>query len=286
MPSTSQTLVFGAQILDRYNAKLEALVPYGKVFGKTAMTDLSKSCGVEIVTTEASLDVIQQLLISEPVQLSYSGNFAPFNAIFEEDTIPGYKGRPTYVARRLIRSWASDKSFPAVPDLDITPLYESLPYPPCMDTEASRRLSFGLLMGSKKFAIKSALHYQTNILERIPSNQEDAFGFSATYCSVSEAIYAWHMKERGVQQVVLMDGFKRIGRGHSDSFFGLKLYSLEEVLKLLDSANAAGGSPPLPATDAAPPASESPVAETTQPTTTPEPSTPRRPLRRSDGDAV
>lgn len=258
MPSTSQTLVFGAYEDQRYNAKAEALVPYAKIINKTAMTDPVLSCGVEIVTTESSIEVLQQLLTSEPVQLSYSGTFAPFNAIFQEDTIPNYKGKPTYIASRLIRAWASNKPFPEVPDIDVTPLYESLPIPSGMDVEASRRLSFGLLMGSKKFSIKNKLHFQTNILERIPAHQENAFGFSATYASVSEGIWSWHMKERGVQQVILMDGYKRIGRNHSDSFFGVKVYSLEEVTRFLDEANTAGGSPLPPSTE--PPASESPVA--------------------------
>lgn len=288
MPSTSQTLVFGAYEDQRYNAKIEALTSYGKIINQTAMTDPVSSCGVEIVTSECSLDVLQQLLTSEPVQRSYSDTFAPFNAIFQEDMIPGYKGKPTFVASRLVRAWASDKSFPEVPDIDVTPLYESLPIPSGMDDQASRRLIFGLLVGSKKFAIKNKLHFQTNILERIPAHQENAFGFSATYPSVSEEIWSWHMRERGVKQVILMDSYKRIGRNHSDSFFGVKVYSLEEVTRFLDEANTAGGSPLPPSTE--PPASESPVAPQPEPPQTPpaEPNpenAPRRFSRRSaDGD--
>lgn len=288
MPSTSQTLVFGAQSLERYDSKSDSMTPYGKITGKTAMTDLTRSCGIEIVTTECSVDVIEQLLVSDPVQLSYSDTFLPFNAIFEEHTIPGYKGKPTYIASRLIRAWPSDKPFPEVPELDISPLYELLPIPSGMDAEASRRLSFGLIVGSKKFAMKGKEYYQSNMLELVPSYQENSFGFSATYCSSSQQIFAWHMKERGVPQVILMDGFKRIGRNHSDSYFGLKVYSLEEVTKFLDQANAAGGSPLPPSTES--PASESSVAPQPEPSLTPpaestSENVPRRFTRRStEGD--
>jgi hypothetical protein len=77
--------------------------------------------------------------------------------------------------------------------------------------------SFGLIVGSKKFAIKGREFYQSNFLEHFPSHQENAFGYNASYWSVSKEIYAWHMKERGLRHVVLIDGYKKIGRNHSDT---------------------------------------------------------------------
>jgi hypothetical protein len=266
MPSTSQTLVFGGYQTERFNSQTESMVPYGKVFGKTAMSDLTKSCGVEVVSTESSVDVIQQLMLTEAVQQSFGDTYFPFTAIFEEDTISGYKGKPLFVYRRLMRASSVDQTFPQFPDLDISPLYDFLPFPPGMDAEASRRLSFGLIVGSKKFAIKGREFYQSNFLEHFPSHQENAFGYNASYWSVSKEIYAWHMKERGLRHVVLIDGYKKIGRNHSDTSNGVKIYSLEETMQLLHEANAAGGSPPLPSQTDAPQETATSEAPVTEPT--------------------
>ena len=250
MASSSQTRVFGGELKERIiDRKTDEREQYGVIYTQTAMTDYSKSCGLEVVNTASTADVITELLSSEPVQLSYSDEFKPFDVIFEEVMYPGYRNKPAFRAAGLVRAWASRLPFPLVPKIDVTPLYESLPIPDGMDIYASRRILFGVLVGSKKFVMSGKEFYQFNFLQLFDDSQPNAFGYSALYGSMSKDIFFWHMKERGAPSVVMLDGYNKIGRSHADTNFACKLYSLEETLKLLDDANAAGGSPPLPVTD-------------------------------------
>jgi len=252
MASSSKTRVFGGElkerIIDRQTNEKEE---YGVIYTQTAMTDYSKSCGLEIVNTASTAAVITELLSSESVQLSYSGEYKPFDAIFDEMMYGGYKNKPAFRATRLVRAWASSQPFPVTPVVDVNPLYESLPVPEGMDIYASRRLAFGVLAGSKKFALTGKEYFQFNLLQLFDDSQSNTFGYSALFGSMSKEIFFWHMKLRGEPSVVLLDGYNKIGRSHADTYFAVKLYSLEETLKLLDDANAAGGSPPLPATESA-----------------------------------
>jgi len=296
MASSSKTRVFGGEmkerVIDRLTGETEQ---YGTVYTQTAMTDFSKSCGLEVVNTASTAGVITELLASEPVQLSYSGEYKPFDVIFDEVMYPGYRNKPAFRATRLVRAWASPQPFPITPEIDVNPLYESLAVPEGMDPYASRRLAFGVLLGSKKFAFNGKEFFQFNLLQPFDDSQPNAFGYSALFGSMSKEIFFWHMKLRGEPSVALLDGYKKIGRGHADTFFAVKLYSLEEILKLLDDANAAGGSPPLPVTE---PATDStvdstpdvsPAASTSAPVTEEKPAEPaekpaRNPFSRKSPD--
>lgn len=247
MASSSKMRVFGGELKERViDRQTNEKEEYGIVYTQTAMADYSKSCGLEIVNTFSTPNVIVELLESDSVQLSYSGEYKPFDVIFEETMYSGYKNKPAFRATRLVRAWASSLPFPVTPPVDYTPLYESLPIPAGMDIYASRRLAFGVLLGSKKFSMSGKEFFQFNFLQPFDDSQPNAFGYSAQFGSMSKEIFLWHMKLRGEPSVVLLDGHNKIGRGHADIFFAAKLYSLEETLKLLDDANAAGGSPPLP----------------------------------------
>jgi len=112
---------------------------------------------------------------------------------------------------------------------------------------------------------------------------------------MSKEIFFWHMELRGEPSVVLLDGYNKIGRSHADTYFAVKLYSLEETLKLLDDANAAGGSPPLSATESATDSTvdstpdASPAASTSAPVTEEKPAEPaekpaRNPFSRKSPD--
>jgi len=252
MASSSKTRVFGGEMKERVvDRQTNEKEDYGVIYTQTAMTDYSKSCGLEIVNTASTADVITELLSSEPVQLFYSGEYKPFDAIFDEVMYAGYKNKPAFRATRLVRAWASSQPFPATPMVDVNPLYEFLPVSEGMDIYASRRLAFGVLVGSKKFALNGKEYFQFNLLQPFDDSQPNAFGYSALFGSMSKDIFFWHMKLRGEPSVVLLDGYTKIGRNHADTFFAVKLYSLEETLKLLDDANAAGGSPALPVTEPA-----------------------------------
>ncbi len=286
MASSSKTRVFGGELKERVIDRLtNEKEEFGAIYTQTAMSDYSKSCGLEIVNTLSTSNVITELLESEPVQLSYSGQYKPFDVIFDETMYGGYKNKPAFRATRLVRAWASSLPFPVTPVVDVNPLYESLPIPEGMDIYASRRLAFGVLLGSKKFAMTGKEYFQFNFLQPFDDSQPNAFGYSALFGSMSKEIFFWHMKLRGEPSVVLLDGFNKIGRSHADTFFAAKLYSLEETLKLLDDANAAGGSPPLPVTDELAPVEStpdaSPAASAAEPVTEEKPveSPPEKPTR-------
>lgn len=260
MPSVSKAVFFGGKTEEVYNYQREEFETKSLLYVQTAMSDLTRSCGVEIVHKPCTPDVIAACMTSEPVHQSYTDGFRPFVGITKSQMFPGAKNKPAFKEVELCDASPSSKhaDFPILPALGINPLYRILELPDSVDSDAVQTLAFGILVGTKKYATNGKVYITCNMLEPVDAGAT-AFGYSALYASATESIYNYHMKLRGKPQIVLLNGYTKLGKNHAESFFAVEHYTLEDVEKLLATENSAGGSPLPPVVDATP-ASESPAA--------------------------
>lgn len=254
-----KAVVYGGESKQVYDYQKQEFADKALLYTQTAMTDLSRSCGIEVIHSPCDPSVIAACMTSEPVHQSYAEGFRPFYVITKSQMYPGHKNKPAFKEVELCDAFPSPKhaDFPILPDLDINPLYRMLELPDSVDQDAVQRLSFGIVVGVKKFAMNGKVYITCNMLEPVDSGAT-AFGYSALYASATEVIYNHHMKLRGKPQIVLFNGYNKIGKNHVEQYYAVDQYTLEDVEKMLGIEKSAGGSP-LPVTDATPPVSESPV---------------------------
>lgn len=264
MASSKKTVVFGGESKEVYNYQKQEFELKSLLYTQTAMTDLSRSSGVEVIHTPCEASVVAACMTSEPMHQSYERGFLPFSIITKSQQYPGPKNKPAFKEIELCDAFPSPKhaDFPIFPDLDINPLYRFLELPASADSDAEQRLSFGIVVGSKKFAMNGKVFITCNMLEPVDPGTT-AFGYSVLYASATETIYNYHMKQRGKPQIVLFNGYTKVGKSHVEAYYALEQYTLEDVEKMLGIEKTAGGSP-LPETDATPPAPESPVEPVTE----------------------
>lgn len=259
MASSMKAVTFGGKSEEVYNYQKQEFETKAVLYTQTAMTDLSRSCGVEVIHSPCDPSVVAACMTSEPMHQSYVEGFRPFYVITKSQMYPGPKNKPAFKEIELCDAFPSPKhaDFPILPDLDINPLYRQLELPGSVDQDAVQRLSFGIVVGVKKFAMNGKVYITCNMLEPVDAGAT-AFGYSALYASANEAIYNHHMKFRGKPQIVLFNGYNKVGKNHVEQYYAVDQYTLEDVEKMLGIEQSAGGSP-LPVTDATSPASESPV---------------------------
>jgi len=253
MASSAKAVVFGGESKQVYNFQRQEFEDKAMLYLQTAMTDLSRSCGVEVVHSPCDPSVITACMTSEPVHQSYIEGYRPFIAITRSQMYPGYKNKPAFKEVELCDAFPSPKhaDFPILPDLDINPLYRLLELPSSVDHDAVQRLAFGIAVGLKKFVMNGKTFITCNML--VPADAgTTSFGYSALYASAVEPIYNFHMKSRGKPAIVLLNGYNKIGKNHSESYYAVEQYTLEDVEKLLGIEKSAGGSPLPSAVDATP----------------------------------
>lgn len=260
MPSSMKAVVFGGESKQVYDYQKQEFATKSVLYVQTALSDLTRSCGVEVVHSPCEPQVIASCMTSDPVHQSYTDGFRPFIVITKSKMFPGAKNKPAFREFELSDAFPSPKhvDFPILPTFDINPLYRLLELPDSVDADAVQRLAFGIVVGTKKYAIDGNVYITCNMLEPVDAGAT-AFGYSALYASATESIYNYHMKLRGKPQIVLFNGYNKIGKNHTEAYHAVEHYTLEDVEKLLATENSAGGSPLPPVVDATP-ASESPAA--------------------------
>lgn len=263
MPSSMKAVCFGGKTEEVYNYQRQEFESKSILFVQTAMSDLTRSCGVEVIHSPCEPQVIASCMTSDPVHQSYTDGFRPFTIITQSKMFPGgTKSKPAFKEVELCDAFPSPKhaDFPILPSLNINLLYRLLELPDSVDVDAVQRLAFGIVVGTKKFAMNGNTYVTCNMLEPVDA-AATAFGYSALYASATESIYNYHMKLRGKPQIVLFNGYNKIGKNHTEAYYAVQQYTLEDIEKLLATENSAGGSPLPPVTDATP-ASESPLDAT------------------------
>jgi len=253
MASSMKAVVFGGESKEVYDYQKQEFTNKSMLYTQTAMTDLSRSCGVEVVHSPCDSVVITACMTSEPVHQSYVEGFRPFMVITKSRMYPGVKNKPAFKEAELCDAFPSPKhaDFPILPDLDINPLYRLLELPSSVDQDAVQRLVFGIAVGLKKFVIDGKTYTSCNLLVPVDAGTT-AFGYSALYASVVEPIYNFHMKSRGKPAIVLLNGYNKIGKNHGEAYYAVEQHTLEDVEKLLGIEKSAGGSPLPSAVDATP----------------------------------
>jgi len=254
MASSAKSVIFGGESKQVYNYQKQEFEDKAMLYTQTAMSDLSRSCGVEVIHSPCLPSVVAACMNSEPVHQSrVEGIFRPFVVITKSQMYPGYKNKPAFREVELCDAFPSPKhaDFPSLPDLDINPLYRLLELPSSVGQDAVQRLSFGIVVGVKKFVINGTTYITCNMLEPADTTIT-SFGYSVLYASANEAIYNFHMLSRGKPQVVLFNGYNKIGKNHVEAFYAVEQYTLEDVEKLLGIEKSAGGSPLPSAVDATP----------------------------------